>query len=184
MLLKASAPSVAAQAATVYRISPLRFWLPTGFFIALGALLLVSAGFSSAEPDSQRAFFLTGLFLFGCAGVLYVLLRYSRLELSERGVKVYQIGYTLETAWDNVAALYDVAGAEGLVLHQPMQCRGASVLRAFRKTGARAGLRLYNDEQVLLLAERRFIPIEAFAYWLKHGRLRDDVVRHAPAVDL
>ena len=176
-------PNVAAEAATVYRISPLRFWLPTGFFIALGVVLLVCAGFSSAEPDSQRAFFLTGLFLFGCAAVLYVLLRYTRLEVSERGVKVYQFGYTLETAWDNVAALYDVAGAEGLVLHRPMEGGGASVLRAFRKTGTRS-LRLYNDEQVRLLAERRFIPIEAFAYWLKHGRLRGDLARHAPAVTL
>src|SRR5688572_27192866 len=130
--------SGAAETATVYHISPLRFWLPTGFFIAFGVLLLVCAGVSSAEPD-QRAFGLTGLFLFGCAGVLYVLLRYTRLELSVSGVKVYQFGYTLETEWDNVAALYDVGSAEGLVLHRPMQCGGASVLRAFRNTGARAG---------------------------------------------
>lgn len=44
------------------------------------------------------------------------------------------------------------------------------------------GLRLYNVDQVRLLAERRFIPIEAFAYWLKHGPLRDDLARHAPSV--
>ena len=172
-----------AEAATVYHISPLRFWLPTGFFIVLGGLLLVCAAFSSEDPNSQRACFITGLFLFGCACLLYALMRYTRLELSGRGVKLYQFGYTLETEWDNVAALYDVAGAQGLVLHRPMQCGGAAVLRAFRNTGAPASLRLYNDEQVRLLAERRFIPIEAFAYWLKHGRLRDDLVRNAPAVD-
>ena len=173
----------AAEAATVYHISPLRFWLPTGFLIAFGVLLLVCAGVSSAEAD-QRAFGITGLFLFGCAGILYVLLRYTRLELSERGVKVYQFGYTLETEWDNVAALYDVAHAEGLILHRPMQCGGATVLGAFRNTGAPAGLLLYNDEQVRLLAERRFIPIEAFAHWLKHGGLREDLKRHAPGVML
>lgn len=157
-------------------------WLATAFVIAFGVLLLVCAGLSSTEPDAQNAFILAALFLFGCACLLYLLLRYSRLELSERGIKVYQIGYTLETAWDNVAALYDVVGAEGLVLHRPMQCRGASVLRGFRNTSAGAGLRFYNHEQVPLLAERRFIPIEAFAYWLKHGRLHDDLMRHAPSV--
>ena len=174
--------SAAAQARTVYHISPLRLWLVTAFVIALGGLLLVCAALSPAEPDAQNAFILTALLLFGCACLLYLLLRYSRLELTERGIKLYQIGYTLETEWDNVAALYDVGGAEGLVLHRPMQGRGASVLRGFRHTGAGAGVRLYNHEQVPLLAERRFIPIEAFAYWLKHGRLRDDLLRHAPSV--
>ena len=154
----------------------------TGVFIALGVLLLVCAAPSAEEPAAQNAFLLTALFVLGCACLLYLLLRFPRLELSERGIKLYQIGYTLETAWDNVAALYDVAGAEGLVLHRPMPCRGASVLRAFRKTGTGAGLRFYNVDQVQLLADRRFIPIEAFAYWLKHGGLRDDLVCRAPSL--
>ena len=172
-------PGAAAKAATVYRISPLRFWLPIGFFILLAILLFVSAAFSSADADAQRAFLLTGFFILGCACVLYVLLRYARLELSPTGVKLYQIGYTLETAWDNVAALYDVAGAEGLLLRRPMQCAGAAVLRRFRNGGVRGGLRLYNEEQARLLEERRFIPIEAFAHWLTHGQLRADILRHA-----
>jgi hypothetical protein len=43
-------------------------------------------------------------------------------------------------------------------------------------------MRIYDDLQSRLLSERRFIPIEAFAYWLKHGQLRDDLARHAPAI--
>jgi hypothetical protein len=170
------------EARTVYRISPLRTWLPTGFVVALSVLLLVFAASSSAEPDAQRAFTLTGIFTLGCAWVLYLLLRFTRLELSESGIKLCQLGYTLETPWDNVAALYDVPHAEGLVLHRPMQSQGSSVLRAFRNTGAGAGLRFYNVEQVALLTEQRLIPIEAFAYWLRHGRLRDDLMRYAPSI--
>ena len=156
-------------------------WLPTVFFGAFAVLLLVCAALSPEDPDEQRALAFTGLFLFGCTLLMYLLLRYTRLELSERGVKLYQFGYTLESPWDNVAAFYDVKRAEGLVLHRPMECKGASVLRAFRKTGTGGAVRMYNDEQVSLLADRRFIPIEAFAYWLRHGRLREDLVRHAPS---
>jgi hypothetical protein len=32
------------------------------------------------------------------------------------------------------------------------------------------------------MAERRWIPIEAFAWHLRHGRLREDLARLAPAV--
>ena len=176
------APSNASPPIVTYHISPWRLWVTTGMFIGLGVVLLVCAAYSTAEPGAQNAFILTALFIFGCACLLYLLLRFSRLELSGRGIKLYQIGYTLEAAWDNLAALHDVAGAEGLVLHHPMPCRGASVLRGFRNTGMGAGLRLYSVEQVQLLADRRFIPIAAFAYWLKHGRLRDDLVCRAPSL--
>jgi hypothetical protein len=39
---------------------------------------------------------------------------------------------------------------------------------------------MYDAEQQHLLAERRFIPIEAFAWHLHQGRLREDIVRDAP----
>src|SRR5688500_12826710 len=103
----------ADPAIVIYHISPWRMWLTTGLFIALGALLLLGAAGSAEEPDARNAFFLTALFIFGCACLLYVLLRYTRLELSVNGIKLYQFGYTLETTWDNIAALYDGAGAEG-----------------------------------------------------------------------
>ncbi len=109
-------------------------------------------------------------------------MRYTRLVISERGVKLYQVGYTLETDWANVARLSQRPGAQGLVLHRPMSCRGASVLSAFRSTRTAPGVRFYDDEQIALLAERRLIPIDAFAYWLKHGQLREELARRAPAL--
>ena len=58
-----------------------------------------------------------------------------------------------------------------------MDCRGANVFGVARNVGE-----LFNEEQIQLIAERRFIPIEPFAYWLKKGQLRDDLIRHAPAL--
>jgi hypothetical protein len=39
---------------------------------------------------------------------------------------------------------------------------------------------LYDGEQQDLLAQRRFIPIDAFGWHLHRGRMRDDLVRLAP----
>jgi hypothetical protein len=171
-----------AKERTVYHIGPLRLWLAPAFFILLAGLLLLLAVTTPDDPKSGRALVLTALFLCACAALLHLLLRYTRLVISERGVRLYQIGYTLETDWGNVARLSEQTGARGLVLHRPMQCRGASVLRAFRRVGTPAGARFYGDEQVRLLAERRLIPLDAFAYRLKHGRLREELERRAPSL--
>ena len=42
------------------------------------------------------------------------------------------------------------------------------------------GEALYDAEQQTLFAELRFIPIEAFAWHLRHGELRADIARFAP----
>jgi hypothetical protein len=51
----------------------------------------------------------------------------------------------------------------------------------FRNTKIK-GVQFYSSEQIQLLVEHRLIPIEAFAYWLKKGQLRDDLIRRAPAL--
>jgi len=40
---------------------------------------------------------------------------------------------------------------------------------------------IYNKEQQAVMAGRRWIPIEAFAWHLRRGRLREDLARLAPA---
>lgn len=128
-------------------------------------------------PDTGNPVIYMGMFFLVFAAAMYLLLRYTRLVLSADGVKLYQFGYRLETDWDNVTGLYDMPGAQGLVLRRPMGCPGAAVFGAARNVGG-----LFNEEQTQLIAERRFIPIEPFAYWFKHGQLRDDLIRRAPAL--
>ena len=167
----------------MYHISPVRVGLAAGPLLALAVLMLVGAVFVSGDPAEQGALVWGGGVFIVCALFVTLLVRYTRLTLSEDGIRLRQAGYTLETEWQNVAQLYNLPRAEGLVLHQPMDSRGASVLRGFRNTRFGIGrLRFYNQEQARLLGECRFIPIEAFAYWLEHGRLREDLLRHAPSL--
>jgi len=169
--------NVSTRKRTVYHISPLRLWLVPGMLIIIALFMLALPYLEPDAPDTGNVVIYIGIFFFAFAAVMYLILRYTRLVLSADGIKLYQFGYKLETGWDNVANFYDMSGAQGLVLHHPMDCRGAKVFGAFRNVGE-----LFNEEQIQLIAERRFIPIEPFAYWLKHGQLRDDLIRRAPAL--
>lgn len=175
--------NVAARKETVYHLSPLRMWLTSGMVVIIPIFILALA--FSDKPASAHTRNLTiyiGIFFFAFAAVMILILRYTRLALSADGIKLYQLGFKLETDWNNVAYLYDAPGGEGLVLHRPMECRGARLLSIFRNVEVE-GVNLYGDEQIRFIAEHRFIPIEAFAYWLKKGQLRDDLIRHAPALN-
>jgi hypothetical protein len=125
-------------------------------------------------PDAGNLLIYIGVSFLAFAALIYLIVRYTRLVLSSDGIKLYQFGYQLETTWDNVSHFYDMPGAQGLVLHRPMDCRGAKVFGAARNVGE-----LFSEDEIQLIAERRFIPIEPFAYWLKRG-LRDDLNRRVP----
>jgi len=44
------------------------------------------------------------------------------------------------------------------------------------------GAALYDDSRLQLITDRRFLPIEAFAYWLRRGDLRAVLDQWAPHV--
>jgi hypothetical protein len=105
--------------------------------------------------------------------------RAARLTVAPDGVELRQAGATLQTTWSNIAALRDTPGGEGFVLHEPMSGRGAE--RFALTAGVRVrGAALYDDARLQLIAARRFIPIEAFAYWLRRGDLRAVLKEWAP----
>ena len=129
---------------------------------------------------------LDGRVLLTTAGLMFLVVmpfdwiaRWTRLELSPAGVRVRQCGYTLETSWTNVVELRLGHGREGFVTKEPMTGKGPAVLAWFRGLGV-GRTRFYDDEQRVLLGQRRFIPIEAFAWYLRRGKLAADIERFAP----
>ncbi len=108
---------------------------------------------------------------------------YPSLVLTPEGISRYNVGYTLSTSWDNIIELRLTRGFEGLILRQPMEDRGAH--RFAVAAGARFGIGavpLYPTEIVKMIKAHRFIPIEAFAYWFKHGKLGDEIAGYAPGI--
>ena len=140
------------------------------------ALVIGGVLFGSAEGKAMLA----------SAGLVFLImlpfqfiLGWTRLEFSPKGVRLRQIGYTLEAPWPEVNGLRLVRGSEGFITNTPIAGKGAARLASLRGIGIR-GAPFYDAEQQALLAERRLIPIEAFGWYLRRGTLRTDITRFAP----
>ena len=127
-----------------------------------------------------------GIALLATAGIIVLIILpfqwivdRTRLEISPQGVCLRQTGYMLEKAWPEVTGMRLMRGSEGFITSTPLTGKGAQRLASLRGFGM-IGAPLYDAEQQTLLAERRFIPIEAFAWHLRHGELRADIARFAP----
>jgi hypothetical protein len=105
----------------------------------------------------------------------------ARLEVSAAGVKLRQIGYKLETAWTNVEMLRMDKGQDAFVTREPMKSRDAARLSSVRGVAFGMGRTpIYDRTARELLFQQRYIPIEAFAWHVRHGQLGEDLKRLAP----
>lgn len=107
--------------------------------------------------------------------ILALVTFYVKLLLFEDGLILRQLGYTLSTRWSNVVEFDATKGREGFVLREPIEDKGAYQLA--RLVGQSAGMNnsMYRGGRPDLVAERRFIPIEPFGFWVRHGKLLDDI---------
>jgi hypothetical protein len=167
----------------VYHISPIRRGILVGFWVFFGALLTVPFLFMTWFKHEWGAFALIAI-----AAVLTVLIPLeiawvSRLVLTAEGIELrgfHGRKSSLSTPWSNIAAIRtDKKGAEGLITKEPLQGRAAEWLSRFRNVMMN-GAPLYDAEKRLLLGEQRYIPIEIFAFWLRHGDLWEQIREHAP----
>ncbi len=171
----------AAAKPRVYHISPWRFlwiWLPFGPI----ALVFLGAGAFSHVPKEQAEFLIGGALFLGVTLCIHVLVRFARLELSEQGIRLRQFGYRLESPWSDLSDLWLDRGHEGLITSRPVGGKGQALLAssAHAVTGMFLGAGPYTAEQQALLDEWRLIPIEAFAWHVRHGKLRSDLEHFAP----
>ncbi len=146
------------------------------------ASAMAVAGAISKGGDQVAGWAVAGFLLLLGTGVHWLVSR-ARLEVSAAGVKLRQIGYTLETAWTNVETLRMDKGQEGFVTREPIKSRGAELLSSMRGVAFGLGrMPIYDGTARQLLRQHRYIPIEAFAWHVRHGELADDLNRLAPHV--
>jgi hypothetical protein len=162
----------------VYRISPRRRAFLYGSW-ALFAVPLLIGGLVTGEPGLLVAGVLVSAIMLPL--LLWVDLT-AKLILTAEGIETRQVGARLQSSWANVAGLRLVPGSEGFVLREPMSGSGPQRFASASHVRIR-GAALYDDVRLQLISELRFIPIEAFAYWLKHGDLRAAIARVAPDLE-
>ncbi len=164
----------------IYHVGPWRRAIPWMVFSPMLGLAAGLWGFAdSVENRSVGALIFAVLTLMVLG--LHALISYARLELTAEGVRLRQIGLNLAARWIDVAGLRLDQGHEGFVTLHPIGGPGAANLAAVRGLGWYFNP-IYNAEQQAVMADRRWIPIEAFAWHLRRGRLRADLARLAPAV--
>ena len=169
----------AIPARRVFLVAGWRRWLMPVVFgtMAAGGLLLMLVD----EPGTRGAGVVVAALMLLAAAFGEWLIRFTRLALSAEGIELRQLGYRLQTPWSNVAGFHGRYGRQGFVLHAPLTGKGPDKL-AFASALRINGTPMYDDTQRSLLAQRRFIPIEAFAAHLRSGTLVEAVRRHAPAL--
>lgn len=164
----------------VFLVGGWRRWLMPVIFgsFALFGLLLLFAD----DPNTKTAGIVLAVFMLAIAAGGEWLVRRTRLEIGPEGVTLRQVGSRLDTPWSNVADFYGAWMRQGFVLREPMSGKGADQF-AFASGLTMHGAPVYDEVQRELLAARRFIPIEGFAWHMKHGRLVDAVVAYAPGLE-
>jgi hypothetical protein len=164
----------------IYHVGPWRRAVP---WMVFGPMLVLAAGlwvFADSVGDRSAGALVCAFLTLLVLG-LHALISYARLELTAEGVRLRQIGINLAVPWIDVAGLRLDRGHEGFVTLRPIGGSGAANLAAIRGLGWYF-IPIYNKEQQAVMADRRWIPIEAFAWHLRRGRLREDLARLAPAV--
>jgi hypothetical protein len=164
---------------SVYHVSPMRqglFLLPWGLI----ALPMLVAGIVANAPALFAVVILISLIW---APLAYAVCIHTRLILSSEGVDLRQLGYRLQSTWNNIEALDTTTRAEGFVLREPLQGKGA--IRLANASGVRivvggAAMPAYTGGRQDLVAQLRFIPIEPFAHWLKKGDLASVITQYSP----
>ena len=166
----------------IYHISPWRravLWSLLGPFAALGLALWVGGDDAATRTAGAVVLAIMTAFL----AAWHWLLARTYVALTTVGVELHQLGMNMRAAWPDIAALSLRRGREGFIVRTPLEGAGAARIAALRGFGA-FGAPLYDEEQRELLGERRFIPIEAFAWHARHGTLVREVARLAPHVSI
>lgn len=160
-----------------YFISPLRrsllWWI-------LGPFLLLSLALFLAGPEETRGAGLALSLVFSPFLIWWHwYMRRVRLELSAQGVTQRQGRHVLCAPWADIESLRLDRGREGFVTRVPMEGSAAERLAAIRGLWV-SGVPFYDETQQQLMGERRFIPIDPFAYLLRSGRLLADLDQFVP----
>lgn len=87
----------------------------------------------------------------------------------------------MHAPWPTVERVRLDRAREGIVVREPMEGRAVERLAAIRGIWI-SGVPYYDEAQQQLMGERRFIPIDPFAYLLRNGRLLADFDEFAPGL--
>jgi len=165
--------STAASDVRVYHISIWRYLVMWWFF---GPFLLLSLGIAVfAEPKTRGAGIALMLLMAPFILLWHWLARRMRLTISRQGLCTTELGGKLEIPWAGIIGFRGTPGHEGFVAAEPIASKGAENL-----VNNASAYALFDEQDLQLIRERRFIPMRAFAWHFRHGDLCAVIAEYAP----
>lgn len=165
--------SSSASDVRVYHISIWRYlvmWWFLGPFLLMGLTIAVFS-----EPNTRGAGIILMLMMLPFLLGWHWLARRMKLTVSRQGLRTSEVGGAIEVPWTGIVGFRGTRGHEGFVTAEPLTGKGAENL--VNNASDFAG---FDAEDQRLVAERRFLPMRAFAFHLRRGDLRRLIVEYAP----
>jgi hypothetical protein len=164
----------------VYRLSPLRRVILDGLALAmlLPPVVILILGGKATWP---------AIIIFLCfsptLAILFFCAWYPRIIVGPDGLRFRgAIGFSSQLIpWTNVERLRLKPSGEGVILREPLQTRAAAHWKYW--TGVTfMGSKFFDDEEQRYIDEQRYVQIQPFAFWLRHGDLAAQIAHYAPQV--
>lgn len=166
-----------------YHLSPGRLLIFPLLWLVFAApfVLVYFTGDHKLPPRSDGVLVLLA-FLTLMFGGFFAIIWQSRLVVTAEGIAHHQLGYTVRSAWGNLAVLWTASVPELLLLDQPgtnsrLLRYSTRILQVF-SPGLASGL--FGAPNAL--AEGRIIFLAPFMSHWKRGPLREELLRHAPGL--
>jgi hypothetical protein len=154
-----------------YHVKGWRLLAGPALFAVL-AVLMLGWGLFAEDADARAAGLVTGAILVAMGACLVLLARVPTLVVSDRGILLRQVGWTMATTWDNVERVDLRPGLEALHLHRAVTGRGTRALRLGQYLPG-----WYTEEQRQKVAEGIYLPLNAFDWSLRREGLQQEIER-------
>ena len=154
----------------------------TGLFLLFPCGLFVSYALTNDNNVGMAAGIVTGIMLPFVAYLLFCIY-YPRLVFTSKGVELRPISsFSLMLfAWDEIESAEIVSGKEALILKKPSS--HPVLKRLANWAGVSFGdIPMYSPQQLSLIAERRYLPIDGFEFGKEYSNLNESLSKFAPAL--
>lgn len=162
-----------------YGMTPWVRWL---CHLLIGAPLIFVVGLIAVTHERPLDLVFAGLvaFVIGINALTFWYLACITLLLSPAGVRVRNFGITMEAPWSDVEAVVFEGAGYGLVLNKPAQGRGAKRFALFADTQTFPGVPLLGRTQRHWQRQERWLSLDNFRWWIRHGDLLERLDSFAP----
>ncbi len=160
----------------VYRLSPLRRVILDGIGLAMLAL---PVGMFMLGGKATGVALIVFLCMAPTLAILFFCAWFPRIIVGPDGLRFRgAIGFSSQLIpWTNVERLRLKPSGEGVILREPLQTRAAAHWKNW--TGvAFMGARFFDDEEQKYIDQQRYVQIQPFAFWLRHGDLATQIAHY------